>query len=80
MPSLAPQTCPAASALAVPVQLKVVLPPLTPAEGLVASLADGEDAGGQTSLQVPGDMYLADVLGALLSLFYLTTPVLAPRS
>jgi len=58
-----PQTCAAGSALAVPVLLKVALPPLTAAEGLVA-LSNGEEVGVQTTIQIPSDMYLADVLGA----------------
>ncbi|GAA5937267.1 hypothetical protein JCM3775_001596 [Rhodotorula graminis] len=60
-----PQTCAAASALAVPVLLKIALPPLTAAEGLVA-LSNGEEVGVQTTVQVPSDMYLADVLELIL--------------
>ncbi|GAA5909723.1 hypothetical protein JCM8208_003855 [Rhodotorula glutinis] len=60
-----PQTCAAGSALAVPVLLKCVLPPLTAAEGLVA-LSNGEEVGVQTTIQVPSDMYLADVLELIL--------------
>ncbi|BGP51133.1 Component of a membrane-bound complex containing the Tor2p kinase [Rhodotorula kratochvilovae] len=58
---LDPQTCAAGSALAVPVLLKIALPPVTAAEGVIAR-ERGEEVGVQTTVQVPSDTYLADVL------------------